>query len=162
MMTVYFSFACAMIHLLLSAVHGQGVPDNLIPTLMELNSGWTQMSFNLTSSPWIPNLYKTISPVPFKVVYSDAFCPGKMVSIYVNGTLKMNSTQVPMTNGTCDPRLPLPMATFAFPDQFSHAIFALPAGEHDIAIKVIQSDPKSPSGLMYLRSFISTPSECTK
>lgn len=137
-------------------------PTSLIPTLMELNAGWSQMSFNVTRSPWIPNVYKTISPVPFKVAYSDAFCPGKMVSIYVNGTFKMNSTQVPQTNGTCDPRLSLPMATVAFPELFSHAVFELPAGEHDIAVKVIQSDPSLPSGLMYLRSFLPLPTICDK
>ena len=137
----------------LVAAQGQ-VPTILIPAALELNSAWSPLPFNLTQSTWVPYLFKVFSPIPFVVVYSDDYCPGKMVSIYVNGTLMLNSTIVPQQNGTCDPRIEQPFGTFAFPEIFSHANFTLPQGEHDIAVKVIQSDPNFPTGLMFLRAAI--------
>ena len=151
---------------LLSLVYAQGsgiiVPIGLIPTSLELNSGWSPLAFNMTQSPWIPNLFKVSSPVPFAVAYSDAFCPGKMVSIYVNGTLMANSTTVPQQNGTCTPRISQPMGTVAFPNLFSHALLNLPQGDHEIAVKVIQSDPQIPTGIMYLRAVIFPKNSCNK
>ena len=120
------------------------------------------MIFNMSVSPWVTNLFKITAPVPIKIVYSDAFCPGKMVSIYVNGTLFINSTQVPLNPGICEPRLNLPAATFAFPDKFSHAVFNLPIGEHFIAIKVIQYDESIPSGVMYIRALLLPDLSCGK
>lgn len=147
--------ALILVSSLIFQVISQGpVPTNLIPTALYLNSGWSLLPFNMTESSWVPNLFKVSSPIPFVVLYSDAFCPGKMVSIYVNGTLMLNSTSVPQQNGTCDPRINLPVGTFAFPEVFSHAKFTLPKGSHDISVKVIQYDPQLPSGIMYIRAYI--------
>lgn len=151
--------ALSLVSLLASFVFGQ-VPTDLVPYLMALNAPWSPMAFNMTQSPWVTNVYKVFVPVPVKIVYSDAFCPGKMVSIYVNGTFLMNSTQVPLNSGTCDPRLNSPSATFAFPETFSHANFSLPVGEHSIAVKVIQYDEDFPSGVMYLRAVLLPPYSC--
>lgn len=133
-----------------------------IQTQLELNSGWSQLPFNITESPWIPNIFKIYSPIPFILLYSDAFCPGKMVSIYVNGTFKMNSTTVPQQIGTCNPRIEEPFGTFALPDIFSHANIVLPEGEHEISVKVIQSDPEFPTGIMFLRALIPPKYSCNK
>ncbi len=118
------------------------------------------MTFNMTESAWVKNVFKVIAPVPVKVIYSDAFCPGKMVSLYVNGSFFMNSTQVPLNPGTCDPKLVFPSATLAFPEKFSHAEFDLPMGEHSITAKVIQSDANIPAGVMYMRAYIPIPFSC--
>ena len=146
---------------LISQVVAQGfVPTGLIPTALDLNSGWSPLVYNITQSPWIPNLFKISSPIPFVLLYSDAFCPGKMVSIYVNGTMMIDSTTVPQQNGNCDPKINQPIGTFAFPQLFSHAVLNLPQGEHEIAVKVIQSDPKLPTGIMYIRAFIPPKFSC--
>lgn len=144
----------------ISLVFGQVIPTNLVPAMMGLDAGWSPMIFNMTESEWVKNVFKVIAPVPIRVIYSDAFCPGKMISLYVNGSFFMNSTQVPLS--ICDPRLPLPSAALAFPEKFSRAEFDLPVGEHSIAAKVIQSDPTIPAGLMYLRAIISIPFSCGK
>lgn len=144
-----------------SLILGQ-VPTGLVPTLLDLNSGWSPMTFNISESVWVTNLFKISVPVPIKIVYRDAFCPGKMVSIYVNGEFLMNSTQVPLNPGKCEPRIVLPSATLYFPEKFSHANFSLPAGEHSIAIKVIQYDEIIPSGIMYIRAFLLPEVSCKR
>lgn len=154
-------FVAAIVVSFSSLVFGQ-LPTNLIPSLLDLNSGWSPMSFNMTRSAWVTNSFKVIAPVPVRILYSDAFCPGKMVSIYVNGTFLMNSTQVPLNPGTCDPKFVLPAATFAFPDKFSHANFSLPVGEHSIAVKVIQYDENIPNGVMYIRALLLPAISCIK
>lgn len=162
-MFAFLSIFSVLVSFLIFHVSAQSpVPTNLIPTVLNLNSGWSLLPFNMTKSPWSPNLFKTSSPVPFVVLYSDAYCPGKMVSIYVNGTFMMNSTTVPQQNGTCSPRINLPMGTFALPDIYSHARLTLPQGIHDISIKVIQNDPQTPSGLMYIRAYISPKFACNQ
>lgn len=154
----WFSFFLLKFDLVL----GQAPPPGLIPTSMDLNGVWSVLPYNITISPWVPYLYIVKSPIPFQVVYSDAGCPGQMVSIYVNDTFLMNSTQVPFppVAGICKPRIDLPMATFQFPNVFSHANFSLPAGQHDIAIKVIRSNTSLSVGKMYMRAFIKFPTIC--
>lgn len=120
------------------------------------------MAYNMSQSPWVTNLFKVVTPVPALIVYSDAFCPGKMVSIYVNGTFLMNSTQVPLNPGSCDPRISLPDGTFDLPAVYSHANFSLPMGEHSIAVKVIQYDESIPSGVMYIRAVLLQLVSCGK
>ena len=139
-------------------------PSTLIPSLMNLNGGWSKMPFNVTLSPWVFNVFKVNAPVPISLVYSDAYCPGKMVSIYVNNTFLMDSTSVPFppVAGFCNPRIDLPSGTLALGDIFSHAYFNLPAGEHEIAVKIIQNDPKVPSGVMFLRAYIPPNVNCKK
>lgn len=159
------SIACAWLAFYLlkfDLVLGQSLPPGLIPTSMDLNGVWSPLPYNMTASPWVPYLYVVKSPIPFKVVYSDAGCPGQMVSLYINGTFLMNSTQVPFppVAGICNPRIDLPMATFQFPNVFSHANFSLPAGQHSIAIKVIRSNASVPIGIMYMRAFIKIPTIC--
>lgn len=144
-----------------SLVFGQ-VPTGLIPSLLDLNGRLSPMAFNLSESAWIKNEFKVRAAVPVRVVYSDAYCPGKMVSIYVNGTLFMNSTQVPLGPGTCTPRFVLPAATLAFPHLFSHANFSLPIGEHSIAVKVIQYDESFPNGVMYIGAYLLPLDSCNK
>lgn len=154
MFAVFTIFSIFVSSLIFHASAQEVVPNNLIPTALDLNSGWSLLPFNMTQSPWIPNLFEVSSPIPFVVLYSDAFCPGKMVSIYVNGTLMINSTSVPQQDGTCDPRIDLPSGTFAFPDLFSKARLTLPQGNHNISVKVIQYDPIFPTGIMYIRAYI--------
>ena len=135
------------------------VPIGLIPAKMDLNGGWSSLFFNITQSPWVTNKFLVTAPLPLNLLFSDAFCPGKMVSIYINGSFSVNSTTVPL-NSNCSPRIDLPSGTFAFPDVFSHANLTLPVGVHEIAIKVIQSDPTLPTGIMYMRSYTSLSSIC--
>lgn len=136
------------------------VPTDLIPSRMELNGGWSPLYFNVSKSLWVSNKFTVTSPVDFNLLYSDAFCPGKMVSIYVNGTFLTNSTQVPFNPVLCSPRIDLPAGTFAFSNIFSHANVSLPAGEHEIAVKVIQYDSRLPSGVMYMRAYFPILSSC--
>lgn len=137
------------------------IPSDLIPTRMNLNGGWSPLVFNMTKSSWVANKFILTAPVPVIVLFSDAFCPGKMVKIYVNGSFLLDSSTVPLNQGVCSPRIPLPAGTFAFPDIFSHANFSLPAGEHEIAIKVIQNDPDLPTGIMYIRGYIPLLDPCS-
>lgn len=158
--TIIFTIIFGLISCL---IHAEPVvPLDLIPTRMDLNGGWLQLLFNMTESAWIGNKFNLTSPVPVHFLYSDAFCPGKMVSIYVNGTFHLNSRNVTLNPGVCSPRIELPAGTFAFPDVFSHADFILPEGEHEIAIKVIQWDPSLPTGKMFIRSYLTFPDPCSK
>ena len=160
-MIFHVSLSIFAIFFFSSLVLGQ-VPTGLIPSLLDLNGRLSPMTFNMSESAWITNLFKVRAPVPVRVVYIDAFCPGKMVSIYVNGTFLMNSSQVPLDPGTCNPRFVLPAATLAFPDKFSHANFSLPIGEHSIAVKVIQYDENFPTGIMYIGALIPMLDSCNK
>lgn len=141
---------------------GNGPPPGLIPMKMDLNGGWSPLSYNVTLSRWVPNVFVVESPAPFKMLYSDAFCPGEMVAIYVNGTFLMNSTQVPNPPlaGPCEPKIEFPLETFKLPDVFSHANFSLPMGRHELTVNVIQSNSDFPSGVMYMRSYLDLPFNC--
>lgn len=153
------SVPSVLIALLISFVFGS-IRGDLMPSLLNLNGEWSPMVFNMTQSPWIKNIYKVIAPVPVNILYSDTYCPGKMVSIYVNDTFLMNSTSVPLNPGTCYPKIDFPAGTFALSNQFSHANFTLPIGEHWISAKVIQYDENIPDGVMYIRSYLSPLFSC--
>lgn len=137
------------------------IPSNLVPYLININAGWSELAYNMTKSPWIGNDFKIVAPVPLMVLYSDAYCPGEMVSIFVNGSFLMNSTSVPIPSASCSPNIPLPMGTFVYPQTFSHANFTLPIGNHSIAVKVIQYDSRNPQGIMYMRAYTPISFNCT-
>jgi len=141
---------------------GNGPPPGLIPMKMDLNAAWSPLSFNASRSLWVPNVFVVESPIPFKVLYSDAFCPGDMVGIYVNGSFLMNSTQVPNPPiaGPCSPKIDFPLETFKLPGVFSHANFSLPMGKHEITVNLIQFDSEFPTGVMYMRSYLDLPFKC--
>jgi hypothetical protein len=137
-----------------------GPPTSLIPTLLELNSGWARLPYNVSESVWISNLYILDTPLPFRFQFTDAFCPGERVSVFVNGTFMVNSTQVPIPLATCAPDLNLPKGTAAFPEIYSQLDMELPAGRHEIAFKVIQSNPDFTSGIMFARAYIPIENGC--
>lgn len=135
-------------------------PSGLIPTLLELNSGWSRMPYNLSQSSWIPNLYRLSTPLPVRFQFTDAFCPGERVSVFVNGTLLANSTDVPIPAASCAPNLPLPEGTAAYPQVYSQLDLELPAGQHEIAFQIIQNNPAFNTGIMFTRAYIEYDSGC--
>lgn len=136
------------------------VPSDLIPTRLLMNSGWSRMPYNVTVSPWIPNVYKLEALVPLRVAFSDAYCPGDMVSLYVNGTFLKNSTSVPAFSDNCKPGLNLPDGTAAYPELYSRAEFWVPAGNHSIALKSIQTAEGLSAGAMYIKAELPLRSDC--
>ncbi len=147
----------------LSSALSQGaLPLGLTPTLLQLNSGWARMPYNVTESSWVPNLYLLNTPVAVVFQFSDAFCPGERVSVFVNGTFFGNSTEVPIPPPAtdCAPNLNSPAGTAAYPLVYSRLEAELPAGQHQIAFKLIQSNPTYPTGIMFTRAYIPFESEC--
>ena len=140
-------------------------PPHFPTTMLQLNSGWAKVAYNTSITPWITSQYVLDAPVPVQFQFTDAFCPGERVSIYINGTFFMNSTEVPVpsSNSSCYPNLALPEGTFGYPDVYSQASATLPAGQHTITLLLIQSNPKFVAGLMFMRAFIYFESctECT-
>lgn len=136
-------------------------PTFLLVTQLEMNSDWARLPYNTSRSNWIPNLYRLNAPVPLRFEFTDAFCPGERVSVFVNGTLYANSTDVPIpATGGCEPDLNLPEGTAAFPEVYSRLELDLPAGQHQIAFKLIQNNPAYTTGIMFARAYIPFESGC--
>lgn len=144
-------------------VSGQ-IPTSLIPTRLNLNSGWTPMAFNVTQSSWIPNKFKISAPETVQIQFTDAYCPGKMVAIYVDDKFLMNSTIVPLNSAPepCKLSISYPSGAENLPNLYSHANFTLPLGEHEISIKVIQSIPNLDTGVMFIKAQLDLPFNCDK
>jgi hypothetical protein len=135
-------------------------PAGLVPFALDLDSGWTAVPYNLAQGVWITHEYKVESSIGFRVIFSDAYCPGEMVSLYVNGTFLRNSSSVPASS-TCDPRVVSPVqARLGYPEAYSHLAFDLPPGNHSLAMKLIQVNSAYPQGSMYLRAYGNSTQSC--
>lgn len=161
MASIFVWFSSIFASLFLAVVNASPVPPVTYfrATRLDMNSGWSLAYYNATIAPWIPNLYILRAPCPLVVQITDAFCPGEMYDVFVNGSFVGSTSPVPQAT-ECIPSFDLPGGTEFFQGAFSRIEFPLPAGFHRIAIKIRQLALNDPTGGLYIQAFVPIKQEC--
>ena len=128
--------------------------DRIDPDCFRVEFRLSPLAFNMTQSPWIPNLFK----VPLLFL--------SLLLIVTRSALVRWLASTSMAPWWPTPQLFLNKMALALRElvnlwaqsdslisSVTH-LLNLPQGDHEIAVKVIQSDPQIPTGIMYLRVVI--------
>lgn len=97
-------------------------------------------SFDFDTAPSTATVFSVLTGAKGSTLeVTDAYCPGDRFAVYDNGTLIGTTSDVPTSPG-CDGPDWTDSATTAFKDPaFSHGVFQLAPGSHEIEIDVTQN-----------------------